>query len=64
MNQFISTNNLENIFAFLDNVYICGSDQEDHYVGISLRKVLENTNLHSVKKNQFFLLVNCKYLGP
>ena len=64
MNQFISTNNLENIFAFLNNVYICGSDQEDNDVGISLRKVLENTNLHSLKKNQFFLQVNCKYLGP
>lgn len=64
MDQFISTNNLENIFAFPDNAYICGSDQEDNDVGIYLRKVLENTNLHSLKKNQFFLQVNCKYLGP
>ena len=30
MDQFISTNDLENTFAFLDNVYICGTDQEDH----------------------------------
>ena len=34
MDQFVSTNDLENILAntlaFLDNVYICSADQEDH----------------------------------
>ena len=29
MDQFISSNDLENTFAFLDNVYICAADQED-----------------------------------
>lgn len=30
MDQFISSNDLENTFAFLDNAYICVADQEDH----------------------------------
>ena len=30
MAQFISTNDLENISEFLDNVYICGAYQENY----------------------------------
>ena len=30
MDQFVSTNDLENTFAFLDNVYIGRADKEDH----------------------------------
>ena len=30
MDQFISTNDLGNTFAFLDNVYIGRTDKEEH----------------------------------
>ena len=30
MDEFILSNNIPNTFAFMDNVYVCGMDQNDH----------------------------------
>ena len=30
MNEFLSSNNIPDTFAYLDNVYVCGKNQEEH----------------------------------
>ena len=60
MVQFILTNDLENTFAFLDNVYICGTDQEDHDRCNKFKKAAREHNFTFNEEKQ--LQLNCNYL--
>ena len=65
MDQFISTNDLENTFAFLDDKYICRVDQEDHdRCRNKFKKAARKHNFTVNEENQFFLQLHCKCLGP
>ena len=64
MNQFISTNDLENTFAFLDNVFICGADQEDHDIRWNkFNKAAREHNFTFNEKKSVFSTTKLQMLG-
>ena len=55
IDKFISSNALENTFAFMDNVYVCGSDLEDHdRCWTKFKKTAEENNFTFNKDKSVF----------
>ena len=64
MDQFISINDLENTFAFLENVYICGADQKDHdRCWNKYKKAARERNSTFNEEKSFFSTTKLQILG-
>ena len=64
MNDFIDNNNLPSTYAYLDNITICGKNQEDHDHNLDLfLKAAEKKNLQFNKSKCVFSTRSIKLLG-
>ena len=64
IDKFTSSNALENTFAFMDNVYVCGSDLEDHdRCWTKFKKTAEENNFTFNKDKSVFATSKLHILG-
>ena len=64
MHDFISKNNLKSTFSYLDDITVCGKDQQEHDLNLSrFMEAASNYNLLFNKEKSKFSLTTIDILG-